>query len=67
MDQDSSEVVTFNCGSLLQGQMWVAKLKSAYNSLMIAHRFLCVKPTYRKSCTDNLLIWSDLALPPPVI
>ena len=36
----SSDVVRFNLGSLLQGQMRIAKLKCAYNSLIIDPRGL---------------------------
>ena len=32
---ESSDVVKFDLGNLLQGQMRTAKLKSAYNSLII--------------------------------
>ena len=39
MDQESSDVVTFDLGLLLQDQMRAAKFKGAYNSL-IAHTFL---------------------------
>ena len=35
---ESSGVVGFNLGPLLEGQMWTAKLKSAYNSLIIGPR-----------------------------
>ena len=40
MDWESSGVVGFNLGPLLQGQTRVAKLKSAYNSLIIGPRGL---------------------------
>ena len=33
-------VVRFDLGPLVQGQMWIAKLKSAHNSLIIAPRVL---------------------------
>ena len=36
----SFDVVTFDLGSLLQGQMRIAKLKSANNSLIIGPRGL---------------------------
>ena len=49
---------------LLQGQMRIAKLKSAYNSLIIGPRGLEWKPTYRKSLAGNLVVWSDLTLDP---
>ena len=40
MDWESSDAVRFDLGPLLQGQMRIAKLKSAYNSLIIGHRGL---------------------------
>ena len=40
MGWDSSGVVGFDLGILLQGQMRTAKLKSAYNSLIIGPRGL---------------------------
>ena len=40
MGWDSSGVVGFDLGILLQGQMRTAKLKSAYKSLMIGPRCL---------------------------
>ena len=38
MRWESSGVVRFDFGPLLQGQMGTAKLKSAYNSLIIGSR-----------------------------
>ena len=38
MGWESDDLVIFELGPLLQGQMKVAKLKSAYNSLIIAPR-----------------------------
>ena len=35
MGLESSGVDTFDLGPLLQGQTWIAKLKSGYNSLII--------------------------------
>ena len=35
MRQESSDVATFDLGLLLQGQTRIAKLKSAYNSIII--------------------------------
>ena len=64
MGWESSGVVGFDLGPLLQGQMRTAKLKSAYNSLIIGPRCFDGKPTYRKSYTGNLLVWSDLTLGP---
>ena len=40
MCSESSDVVGFDLGPLLQGQMRIAKLKSAYNSLIICPRGL---------------------------
>ena len=67
MGWESSGVVGFDLGPLLQGQTRTAKLKSAYNSLIIGLLVLEVwdgKPTYRKSWAGNLLVWSDLTLGP---
>ena len=40
MDCESSDVVRFDLGPLLQGQMRIAKLKIAYNSRIIGPRGL---------------------------
>ena len=40
MGWESCGVVEFDLGPLLQGQMSIGKLKSAYNSLIIAPRGL---------------------------
>ena len=40
MDRESCDVVIFDLGPLLQGQMMVAKLKSAYNLTTFAPRGL---------------------------
>ena len=40
MGWEPSSVVGFDLGPLLQGQMRIAKLKSAYNSLIIGPRGL---------------------------
>ena len=40
MGWESSGVVEFDLGSLLQGQIRTAKFKSAYNSLIIGPRGL---------------------------
>ena len=40
MGWESSGVVSFDLGSLLQGQTRIANLKSAYNSLIIGPRGL---------------------------
>ena len=40
MGCESSDVVRFDLGSLLQGQTRIARIKSAYNSLIISPRGL---------------------------
>ena len=40
MSWESFGVLTFDLGPLLQGQLRIAKLKSAYNSLIIGPRGL---------------------------
>ena len=40
MDWESSGVVGFDLGPLLQGQTRIAKVKSVYNSLIIGPRHL---------------------------
>ena len=40
MGQEASGVVGFDLGPLLQGQTRIAKVKSAYNSLIIDPRVL---------------------------
>ena len=66
MDWKPFGVVGFDLGPLLQGQTRIAKLKSAYNSLIIGPRGLgwSGKPSYRKSWAGNVLVWSDLTLDP---
>ena len=73
MGWESSGVVGFDLGPLVQGQTSIAKLRSAYNLLIIGprvtHLLLVLEvwdgiPTYRKSCAGNLLGWSDLTLGP---
>ena len=64
MGCDSFDVVGFDLGPLLQGQLRISKLKSANNSLIIGPRDLQYEPTYRKSWAANLLMWSDLTLDP---
>ena len=62
MGWESFGVVRFDLVPLLQGQARIAKLKSAYNSIIFGPRGLGWKPTCRKSWAENLLMWSDLTL-----
>ena len=64
MGCESSGVVRFDLGPLLQGQTRITKGKSAYNSLIIGLEVWDGKPTYRKSWAANLLVLSDLTLGP---
>ena len=57
-------VVGFDIGPCLQGQMRIAKLKSAYNSLIMILEVWGGKQTYRKSLSGTLLVCSDLTLDP---
>ena len=61
---ESSDVVRFDLGHLLQGQTKIPKIKSAYNSIIIGPIGLQSKPTDRKSWAGNLMMWSDLTLGP---
>ena len=50
MSWQSFDAVRFDLGPLRQGQMSIARFKSADNSLIMSPRVLCnVKPMYRKS------------------
>ena len=62
MGYESSDVVRFDFGLLLQGQTRKAKIKSNCNSLIIGPRICSVKPTYRKSWVRNLQPQSLLLL-----
>ena len=55
MGCESVDMVRFDLGTLLQGQMRIAKIESAYNSLIIGDS---------KSLARNLLVWSDLTFGP---
>ena len=56
-------MLSFDLEPFLQSQTRIAKLKSAYKSLLVLE--VCnVKPTDRKSWAGNLLMWSDLTLSP---
>ena len=48
MGCESSDVVRFDLGPLLQGQTKIPKLKSAHNSLIIGPRGLQCETNYRK-------------------
>ena len=57
MGWESSGVVGFDLGPLLQGQMRIAKLKSAYNSLIIGpHGQGQMRTAKLKSAYNSLII-----------
>ena len=55
------DVVRFDLGPLLQGQMRIAKLKMLITGLLLVLEVWDSKPTHRKSWAGNLLV-SDLTL-----
>ena len=59
-----SDVVIFDLGPILQGQTRMAKLKSAYNSLIFVLEVWDGKRTNGKSWARNLMMWSDLTWGP---
>ena len=64
MGWESSYVVRFDLGPLLQGQTRIAKLKVLIIRLLLVLEVCNVKPTYRKSWARNLWMWSALTLDP---
>ena len=60
MGCESFDVVRFDLGPLLQGQMRVAKLKSAYNLLIIEKKMLFIFETI----LFGLFQWIHLAYRP---
>ena len=64
MGWESSGVVRFYLGPLLQGQTRIVKLKMLIIRLLLVLEVWDGKPTYRKSWAKNLLMWSDLTLDP---
>ena len=64
MSWESSDVVTFDLGPLLQGQTRIAALKVALTHLLLVLEVCTVKPTCKKTWARNLLMCSDLALGP---
>ena len=63
MGWESSGVVGFDLGPLLQGQMRTAKVKSAYNSLIVDPRSLQYETNSYKILDRNFLML-DLTLGP---
>ena len=63
---ESSDVIKFDLGPLLQGQMRIVNLKVLITRLLSVLEVWDGKPTNRKSWAGNLLVWSDLTLGPSV-
>ena len=59
---ESYGVVGFYLGPLVQGQMSIANLKVLITRLLLVLEVWDGKPTYRKSCAGNVLVWSDLTM-----
>ena len=59
-----SDVIIFDLGPILQGQTRIAKLKSAYNSLIFVLEVWDGKLTNGKFWARNLMVWSDLTWGP---
>ena len=64
MGWESSGVVRFELGALLEGKMWSFIPIMVYISLIIGRRGLDVKTTYGKSCAQNFWVGSDLTFDP---
>ena len=64
MGWESSGVVGFDLGPLIQGQTRTANLKVLITRLLLVLDVWAGKPAYRKSWAGNLLVCSDLTLGP---
>ena len=60
MGWESSGVIRFDLGALLEGRMWSLICTMVHLSLIIGRRGLDVKMTYGKSCAPNFWFGSDL-------
>ena len=65
MGWESSGVVGFDLGSLLQGQTRIANLKVLITRLLLVLEIWDGKPTYRKPWAGNVVVWLDLTFGPP--
>ena len=64
MGCESSGVVGFDLGCLLQDKTGMPDLELVITRLLLVLDVYTVKPTYRKSWAANLLMWSDLTFGP---
>ena len=60
----STTLQTFDLEALNSRSSTVPILKVPISPLLLVLEVCNVKPIYRKSCTANLLMWSDLTLDP---
>ena len=60
MGWESSGVVGFDIGPLLQGQTSIPNLKVLITRLLLVIEVWDDKPKYRNSWAGNLFVWSDL-------
>ena len=63
MGCESVDTVRFDLGTLLQGQMRIAKIVPTTRLLLVTEIW-DGKPSHRKSLARNLLVWSDLTFGP---
>ena len=64
MGWESSGVVRFDLGPLIQGQTRPPNLKVLITRLLLVLEVWDCTQAYRKSWAGNLLVWSDLTLGP---
>ena len=60
MGCESSDVVRFNLGPLVQGQMRVAKLKSAFNLLIIENAVYLLNYVSWPIPVDTSCVWPQM-------
>ena len=66
MGWESSGMIGFDLGTLLQGQTGMPKVKVPVTHLLLVLEVWDGKPTHWKSWAGNLLVWLDLTLGPTV-
>ena len=62
MGCESVDMVRFDLGTFLQGQMRILKVPTT--RLLLVTEIWDGKPSHRKSLARNLLVWSDLTFGP---
>ena len=64
MDKESIAVVGLDLGTSIEVKRGLPNLKVLITHLLLALEVWYGKPTYRKSCAGNLLVWLDLTFGP---